>query len=70
VEKNLDMDGRIELLQSIIGSFKPSGIDVSGLERDWENSKRKREKESKGRKRRERNQGSQPVLPPKVKVPY
>ena len=44
VEKSLDIDARIELLQSIIDKFKPSGIDISGLEREVRELKKEKEK--------------------------
>jgi|GEM_PF-787949 len=72
VEKNLDMDGKIELLQSIIDNFKPSGIDVSGLERELGELKKEREKKKvkvEKEKEEEETKVPQPVLPPKVKVP-
>ncbi len=70
VEKNLDMDGKIELLQSIIDNFKPSGMNVSGLERELGELKKEREKKKvKAEKEEKETKVPQPVLPPKVKVP-
>jgi tetratricopeptide (TPR) repeat protein len=70
VEKSLDIDGKIELLQSIIYKFKPSGIDVSGLERELGELKKEREKKKvKVEKEEKETKVPQPVLPPKVKVP-
>ncbi|MFB0527605.1 MAG: tetratricopeptide repeat protein [bacterium] len=67
VEKSLDIEGRIGLLQSIIDKFKPSGIDVSGLEREL--GELKKEKEKKKVKIEKETKVPQPVLPPEVKVP-
>lgn len=70
VEKNLDMDGKTELLQSIIDNFKPSGMNVSGLERELGELKKEREKKKvKVEKEEKETKVPQPVLPPKVKVP-
>jgi len=70
VEKNLDMDGKIELLQSIIDNFKPSGMNVSGLERELGELKKEREKKKvKVEKEEKETKVPQPVLPPKVKIP-
>lgn len=71
VEKNLDIDGKIELLQSIIDKFKPSGIDRSRLERELGELKREKEKKKieKEKKEKKETKVPKPTLPPEVKVP-
>lgn len=70
VEKSLDIDGRIELLQSIMDKFKPSGIERSRLERELGELKREKEKKKvKVEKEKKETKVLQPTLPPKVKVP-
>ncbi|MFB0527224.1 MAG: tetratricopeptide repeat protein [bacterium] len=67
VEKSLDIEGRIGLLQSIIDKFKPSGMAVSGLEKEL--GELKKEKEKKKVKVEKETEVPQPTLPPEVKVP-
>ncbi|GAJ13873.1 unnamed protein product, partial [marine sediment metagenome] len=70
VEKSLDIDGRIELLQSIIDKFKPWGIERSRLEKELRELKREKEKKKvKVEKEKKETKVLQPTLPPKVKVP-
>ena len=70
VEKSLNIDGKIELLQSIIDKFKPSGIERSRLERELRELKREKEKKKvKVEKKEEETKVPKPTLPPKVKAP-
>ncbi|NIM03087.1 tetratricopeptide repeat protein [bacterium] len=70
VENNLDIDGKIELLQSIIDKFKPSRMDVSGLERELRELKKEKEKEKiKAQQEKKETKAPKPALPPEVKVP-
>jgi tetratricopeptide (TPR) repeat protein len=69
VENNLDIDGKIELLQSIIDKFKPSRMDVSGLERELRELKKEKEKEKiKAEEEKKETKAPKPALPPEVKV--
>jgi tetratricopeptide (TPR) repeat protein len=67
VEKSLDIDGKIELLQSIIDKFKPSGIDVSGLEREL--GELKQEKEKKKAEIEKESKTTAPIPSQKVEIP-
>jgi tetratricopeptide (TPR) repeat protein len=70
VENSLDINGRIELLQSIIDKFKPSGIDRSRLEKELGELKREKEKKKiEVEKEKKETKVPQPTLPPRVKVP-
>lgn len=70
VEKSLDIDGKIELLQSIIDKFKPSGIDRARLERELRELKREKEKKKVEVEKEEKEaEVPKPTLPPKVKAP-
>jgi len=70
VEKSLDTEGKIELLQSIIDKFKPSGIDRARLERELRELKREKEKKKvEVEKEEKETEVPQPTLPPKVKAP-
>jgi len=70
VEKSLDIDGRMELLRSIIDKFKPLGMDVSGLERELEALRREKEKKkAELEKEKKEPEVSKPILPQKVEVP-
>jgi tetratricopeptide (TPR) repeat protein len=69
-EKSLDIDGKIELLQSIINKFKPSGIDVSGLERELREFKREKErKKAEVEKEEKETKVTKPGPPPKIEAP-
>ncbi len=69
VEKSLDIDGKIELLQSIIDKFKPSGIDVSVVERDLGELKREKEKKKTEVEKEKKTKVPKPTPPRKVKAP-
>ncbi len=70
VEKSLDTEGKIELLQSIIDKFKPSGIDRARLERELRELKREKEKKKVEIEKEEKEtEVPQPTPPPKVEVP-
>ena len=70
VEKSLDIDERIELLQSIIDKFKPSGIDISGLERELRELKKEKEKKkAEVEEEKEETEVTKPGPPRKVRAP-
>jgi len=70
VEKNLDIDGKIELLRSIIDKFRPSGIDVSGLERELQELKTEKEKKkAEAEKEKKEAEVMKPIPPKKVEAP-
>jgi len=70
VENSLDIDERIELLQSIIDRFKPSGIDVSVVERELGELKREKEKKKTEVEKEEKEaKVTKPSPPRKVKAP-
>jgi len=70
VEKSLDIDAGIELLQSIIDKFKPSGIDISGLERELQELKKEKEKKKVEIEKGEKETKVQKPTPPsEVKPP-
>ncbi len=70
VENSLDIDERIELLQSSIDKFKPSGIDVSVVERELGELKREKEKKKTEVEKEEKEaKVPKPSPPRKVKAP-
>ena len=70
VEKSLDIDGKIQLLQSIIDKFKPSGIDVSGLEKELRGLKLEKErKKTEGKKEEKKTGVTAPTPSQKIETP-
>jgi len=70
VENSLDIDGKIEIIRSIISRFKPLGMNVSSLERDLQELKKEKEKKKvEAEKERKEAEVPKPTLPPKVEAP-
>jgi len=70
VEKSLDIDGKIEVIQSIIDRFKPLGMNVSSLENDLQTLKKEKEKKKvEVEKEKTETKAPKPAVPAKVKVP-